>query len=376
MKFLFVGTHPENTGAATHFVALAQGLVATGHAVDAVLYPDSLIWHGLAHSGVRRHVGQFRNALDPRGYATVRRAIRDAQPDWLVGNFGKEYWPLVLLGRTHGIPVALFRHRTPAMKRFSAFFLPRLAQRFFAVSKHAREAYLAQGVPARRVQVMYNPVNTLLFRPDPERGKAVRSALGIPQDAIVLGYAGRMHGGKGIFPLLEAAQEAMRAEPRLHCLWVGDGPDAAALRAAATAWSDTTARHHFTGWSDDTTGYFSSFSMLAFPSIATETFGRVSIEAQACGIPVLASDIGGVPESLSPGVTGRLLPPGNVFAWRDAILDLCDEQTRECMSRHARIFVQQHFSTDVIATQFVAQLKEATAKNNAPAVTPTDPSGR
>lgn len=362
MKFLFVGTHPENTGAATHFVALAQGLVANGHEVDAVLCPDSLIWHGLAYNGVRRHAGRFRNALDPRGYAAVRRVIRDAESDWLVGNFGKEYWPLVLLGRTHGIPVALFRHRTPAMKRFSAFFLPQLAHRFFAVSRHAREAYLAQGVPANRVQVMYNPVNTALFRPDPARGTAVRSSLGIPQDAIVLGYAGRMHGGKGIFPLLEAAQQAMRAEPRLHCLWVGDGPDAAALRAAAAASPDTATRHHFTGWSDDTTGYFSSFSMLAFPSVATETFGRVSIEAQACGVPVLASNIGGVPESLSPGETGCLLPPGHVPAWRDAILDLCDEQRRERMSTRARGFVQQHFSTDVIAADFVAQLDVATRR--------------
>lgn len=376
MKFLFVGTHHENTGAATHFVALAQGLVECGHDVDAVLLRDALIWQGLATSGVRRHAGQFRNALDPRGYAAVRRVIRESRPDWLVGNFGKEYWPLVLLGRSHGIPVALFRHRTPAMKRCSAFFLPRLAQRFFAVSRHARDAYLAQGVPPHAVQVLYNPVNTALFRPDPARGRAVRSSLGIPEDAVVLGYAGRMHGGKGIFPLLEAAQQAMRAEPRLHCLWVGDGPDAGALRAAAMAMPDTAARHHFTGWSNDTTGYFSSFSMLAFPSLATETFGRVSIEAQACGIPVLASDIGGVPESLSPGETGRLLPPGDVSAWRQAILELCDGRIRDRMSRHARSFVQQHFSTDVIAARFVAQLEEAVHRADSPAVSRGDSPAR
>ncbi len=362
MKFLFVGTHPENTGAATHFVALAQGLVANGHEVDAVLRPDSLIWEGFAYSGVRRHAGRFRNALDPRGYAAVRRVIREAHPDWLVGNFGKEYWPLVLLGRSHGIPVALFRHRTPPMKRFSAFFLPRLAQRFFAVSRHAREAYLARGVPAHAVQVLYNPVNTALFRPDPARGQAVRSSLGIPQDAVVLGYAGRMHVGKGIFPLMEAASEAMRSHSRLHCLWVGDGPDAAALREAAAVRPDIAARHHFTGWSGDTTGYFSSFSVLAFPSIATETFGRVSIEAQACGIPVLASDIGGIPETLSPGETGRLLPPGDVAAWRDAIVALCDGEARNRMARNARSFVQEHFSTDVIAARFVEQLAASAAR--------------
>ncbi|MEW5836324.1 MAG: glycosyltransferase family 4 protein [Pseudomonadota bacterium] len=361
MRFLFVGTHPENTGAATHFVALAQALVESGHDVDAILRPDTLIWEGLAYSGVRCRPGFFRNALDLRGYATVRRQIAEARPDWIVGNFGKEYWPLVLIGRALGIPVALFRHRTPPMKRLSALLLPRLASRFFAVSRHARQAYLDRGVPAQRVQVLYNPVNASLFRPNADAGAAMRASLGIPHDAIVLGYVGRMHSGKGVFPLLEAVSAAMQREPRLHCLWVGDGPDAARLQALATADAGIGARHRFAGWNNHTADYFRSLSMLAFPSIATETFGRVSIEAQACGVPVLASDIGGVPETLVAGETGLLLPPGDVAAWRDAILAMCDNATRQRMGTAARDVVLQRFATHVIARDFVARLQPAPA---------------
>lgn len=361
MRFLFVGTHPENTGAATHFVALAQSLVESGHDVDAILRPDTLIWEGLAYSGVRCQPGFFRNALDPRGYATVRRQIAEARPDWIVGNFGKEYWPLVLIGRALGIPVALFRHRTPPMKRLSALLLPRLASRFFAVSRHARQAYLDRGIPAQRVQVLYNPVNASLFRPDADAGAAMRASLGIPDDAIVLGYVGRMHTGKGVFPLLEAASAAMRREPRLYCLWIGDGPDAVRLQALAVADTAVGTRHRFAGWNNHTADYFRSLSMLAFPSIATETFGRVSIEAQACGVPVLASDIGGVPETLSPGESGMLLPPGDVAAWRDAILAMCDDATRQQMGSAAREWVLQRFATHVIARDFVAQLQPTPA---------------
>ncbi len=363
MRFLFVGTHPENTGAATHFVALAQSLVESGHDVDAILCPDTLIWEGLAYSGVRCRPGFFRNALDPRGYATVQRQIAEARPDWIVGNFGKEYWPLVLIGRALGIPVALFRHRTPPMKRLSALLLPRLASRFFAVSRHARQAYLDRGIPAQRVQVLYNPVNASLFRPDADAGAAMRASLGIPDDAIVLGYVGRMHTGKGVFPLLEAASAAMRREPRLYCLWIGNGPDAARLQALATADTGVGTRHRFAGWNNHTADYFRSLSMLAFPSIATETFGRVSIEAQACGVPVLASDIGGVPETLSPGESGVLLPPGDAAAWRDAILAMCDDATRQQMGSAAREWVLQRFATHVIARDFVAQLQPAPASH-------------
>ncbi|GGY34953.1 glycosyl transferase [Rhodanobacter panaciterrae] len=351
MKLLFVGTNPENTGAASHFVALVQAMAEAGHEVGAVVYPDGLIWQGLAQSNVRLYKAKFRNVLDLRGYAAVFKAARALKPDWLVGNFGKEYWPLILAGRLLRVPVALFRHRTPPMKRFSAYLIPRLAQRFLAVSKHARQAYLDRGVPGDLVRVLYNPVNMELCQHNPQQRSEILRSLGLDENAIVLGYSGRIQGGKGISPLFEAAAAAMAVEPRLHCVWLGDGPEAQALRNRAAA-HPTVARHHFLGWIHDVHPYYSAFSMLAFPSVATETFGRVSVEAQAAGVPVLGSDIGGIPETLEAGVTGLLLPPGDVTAWREAILKLCDPSLRISMGVAAHLYVQQHFSTRVIADTF------------------------
>ncbi|OOG40367.1 glycosyltransferase family 4 protein [Rhodanobacter sp. C05] len=357
MKLLFVGTNPENTGAASHFVALIQAMAEAGHEVSVVVYPDGLICHGLAQSHVRLYKAKFRNVLDLRGYAAVFRAARDLKPDWLVGNFGKEYWPLILAGRLLRVQVALFRHRAPPMKRFSAYLIPRLAQRFFAVSQHARQAYLDRGTPGHLVRVLYNPVNMELCRFDPQQRSEILRSLGISEDAIVLGYTGRMHDGKGIFPLFEATTAAMTVEPRLHCLWLGDGPDAQTLRDRAAA-HPMAARHHFLGWIHDVHPYYSAFSMLAFPSIATETFGRVSVEAQAAGVPVLGSDIGGIPETLRVGATGLLLPPDDAPAWREAILKLCDPSLRKSMGMAAHQYVQQRFSTHVIAREFQRLLVE------------------
>ncbi|OOG49438.1 glycosyltransferase family 4 protein [Rhodanobacter sp. C01] len=357
MKLLFVGTNPENTGAASHFVTLVQAMAEAGHEISVVTYPDGMIWQGLAQSGVRLYKAKFRNVFDLRGHAAVFKAARDLKPDWLIGNFGKEYWPLILAGWVLRVPVALFRHRTPPMKQLSAWLIPRLAQRFLTVSKNARQAYLDRGIPGDLVRVLYNPVNMQLCRFDPQQRSEIRRSLGLDEEAIVLGYAGRIHGRKGVFPLFEAASAAMAVEPRLHCVWVGDGPDAPTLRERATA-HPTSARHHFPGWTHDVHPYYSAFSMLAFPSIATETFGRVSIEAQAAGIPVLGSDIGGIPETLETGVTGLLLPPGDVVAWREAILRLCDPSLRKPMGAAAHEYVQQHFSTRVIADEFRRILAE------------------
>jgi glycosyltransferase involved in cell wall biosynthesis len=357
MKFLLVGTNPENTGAATHFVALAEALAEAGHDVGVVAFPGGLIAQELANAPIRLHAAKFRNAFDLRGYARVLMAARQLQPDWLIGNFGKEYWPLIAIGRWLGIPVVLFRHRTPPMKRLSAWLLPRLAQRFFAVSNYARQAYLDRGIPAERVRVLYNPVNMTRCQPDPQRGRELLRSLGIDEEAIVLGYAGRIHWGKGIFTLLEAATGAMAEEPRLHCVWLGDGPDAQALREQAAA-GPFASRHHFIGWINDVHPWYSAMSMLAFPSIAPETFGRVSVEAQATGIPVLGSAVGGIPETMQADSTGLLLPPDDSKAWQAAILKLCEPDLRQSMGTAARSFVQQHFSGAVIAAELVRSLTE------------------
>lgn len=357
MKLLFVGTDAEANGASTHFVALAKAMVQAGHRVEAVAHPKGLVAQALAGSEVRVHRAHFRNTFDVRGYAGTVAALRRLRPDWLVGNSGREYWPLLLIGRASGIPVALFRHRTPPMKPLSSYLLPRLT-RFHAVSEHARQAYLDRGVPGHLVHVLHNPVDLELCRPDAERGRAILRSLAIPEDAIVLGYFGRMHTGKGIFTLLEAAGQAMAEEPRLHCLWVGDGLDSAALRAQAIA-QPLGHRHHFAGWHNDVLPFYSAISMLAFPSIGPETFGRVSVEAQAAGVPVLASRVGGVPETLLPDVTGLLLPPGDVSAWRAAILRLCDPVLRLRMGDAGREFVQRHFGMPVIAEAFAHSLSEA-----------------
>jgi glycosyltransferase involved in cell wall biosynthesis len=356
MKLLFVGTNPENTGAATHFVALARAMSQAGHEVQAVVSRRGLIGEGMESAGVQTSYSAFRNIYDLRGYSTVLRSIARWSPDWLVGNFGKEYWPLIACSRLTHTPVALFRHRNPRMSKLSEYGVPRLAQRFIAVSEYARDKYLHWGVPADRVSISYNPVDTTQFQPDLERGLEVRREFGIADDAIVVGFVGRMHGGKGVTQLMEALNEAMKVQPRLQSLWVGNGPEEHVLHRMADE-SGMSARHHFTGWVNDTSRFHRAFSFLAFPSVEPETFGRVAIEAEACGVPVLGSRIGGVPETMEDGVTGYLVEPGHIADWRDHILALCDDQRRAAMGQAAREFVVECYSNAAVARDFEQLLR-------------------
>ena len=360
MNLLFVGTLPQTQigGGMTHFVALARAMLEAGHQVDVIAHPRGSIARALEGTGARIFPGQFRNVFDLRGYAAVRRTVRARRPDVLVSNFGKEYWPLVLCGRLLGVPVALFRHRLPPMSAASEYLLPRVAQHFFAVSDYAREVYAARGMPRERIKVLYNPVDTMRFRPDPAWGRSIRARFDLPDEAIVVGFVGRFYSSKGVFELESALREAMAREPRLHALWIGDSPEQHALRERVIG-APHAARHRLVGWIDDAElpGYYNACSMVVFAPVMAETFGRVAIEAQACGVPVLVSDLGGTTETVEPDVGGLLLPTGDVAALRDGILRLCDPALREPMGHAARTSAERRFSLPVIAEAFARQLR-------------------
>ncbi len=358
MRLLFVGTNRGGGGTESHFVTLALAMLAAGHEVAAVVYPDSPIHTGLSGRGVQLFHGTFRNAIDPRGIRAVLKASRDFYPDWIISNFSKEYWPLALIARSLRIKLALFKHMDFPMRPATRYFIPRLANRFIVISDFMRERFIASGIPSSHIQVLYNPLDLNYFHPDPILRHATREAWGIKEDDIVLGFIGALHRDKGIFVLADAVNQAMVSLPKLKTVWIGEGPHSAEFLAHINR-SGFANRHIIHKWAADVRPNYAAMDMLAIPTTKTETFGRVSIEAQASGVPVLCSNLGGIPETLAPGVTGRLLPPGDIPAWRDAILAMAgDAQMRTRMQEQGRVWVTQQFSAPVIARQFERMLEQ------------------
>lgn len=358
MRLLFVGTNKGGGGTESHFITLARTMQEAGHSVAAVVYPGAPIHTGLSGSGVKLYDGVFRNAYDPRGIRAVWKASREFKPDWIVGSFSKEYWPLAILARLLRVKLALFKHMDFAMRPATHYFIPRMADRFIVISDFMAERFIARGVPRDLIQVLYNPLNLDYFKSDPIMRQATRRSLGYAEDDIVLGFIGALHPDKGILQLADALNQAMRQVPQLKALWLGEGPAAAEL-ASRIGSGGFASRHSSHKWTSDVRPYYAALDLLALPSVASETFGRVSIEAQASGIPVLCSDIGGIPETLSPGATGLLLTPGDIPAWRDAIIALAgDAKMRLKMAQQGRDWVEQQFSAPVIGRHFAELLQD------------------
>jgi glycosyltransferase involved in cell wall biosynthesis len=199
-----------------------------------------------------------------------------------------------------------------------------------------REAYAA-----RPCRVIPPGVDVRRFAPDPEAARRVRARLGWPATACVVGYLGRFVEQKGL-RLLMNALDACQGE--WHALFVGGGPLELKLRAFAAAHPGRV--HIQTGVPHDgVPEWLNAMSMLAAPSQTTarwrEQFGRMLIEAMACGVPVIASDSGEMPFVV--GDAGAIVPEADVTAWT-AALDrlLADEALRRDLAARGLARARQY----------------------------------
>ena len=359
MKLLFADSTTRGYGTEQHAAALAIATMQRGHAVRCI------VRGGSAMEAILRQAGVPCVAVPPgraSGVRVVLRLIRLAQrerPDWLVTGDGRFHWVFMGLRRLLGARVAFFRHWpvVPKSARTRRMLSSR-ADRFILVSRFHRDEYRRQGMDVARAAVLYNPIDTERFRPSQEWRAKTRAQFGIDSSSIVVGYAGRMVRDKGIFTLLEALELVLADAPQAHAIWVGDGADAAALRERAKL-SSGAARHHFLDWQSDLAQLYPACDLIVVPSIIAETFGRVSVEAQSAGVPVVVSDAGGLRETLIPGETGLVSAAADSASLAALINELIrDGERRAHMGAAGRAWVCAHFSFGQIAREFESLLRE------------------
>lgn len=241
-----------------------------------------------------------------------------------------------LAARLAGVPVIVHVEHdawhldTPRRRTITRVLEKVLRPRHVAVSQSVA-AVLESTVPHARITVIPNGIDLARFVPG-DRSTA-RELLGISKAAHVVGSAGRLLPVKGHDLLIRAA--AMLSGD-VQVVIAGAGPSEPELRALAHDLG-VAARVHWLGHRDDLEQILPAFDVFCLPS-RSEGLPRSVIEAQACGLPVVATDVGGLREALC-GDTGRLVPPDNA----DALADALREALARPASVAARSFVETRF---------------------------------
>ena len=231
----------------------------------------------------------------------------------------------------------------------------RLTTHFHAITRAVAEAAQeALGIPAARITMIERGRDTArLGEPSPARRHRARAALEVPAGAPLVVTAGRQDYQKGQDVLLEAAAELRHRVPGLVVFVCGrDGGATAALRTQVERLrlGDTV---RFLGHRDDLPEILAAADIFAFPS-RYEGLGGVLLEAMALALPIVASDIPAVRETVDEGCNAVLVPPGHPEPLAAALADLlADPGRRGAFGAHSRRRFLEHYAMDVIARRMV-----------------------
>ena len=275
-----------------------------------------------------------------------------------------------------GLPVARVLGKTilmkvggsgvlPAMARSSTgrlelHWLRRWAARVMILNEGMRSEALAARFPVEKLVWMPNPVDTERFSPvgDVERTR-LRAAHGLPPDAFVIVYTGRLAPEKSLHLLLEAFAIVLRRRAQTHLVLVGDGPVRLALEAQSRALG-CQASTLFTGNVDPSQvpQWLQMADVFALVS-PSEGFPCALVEAMSAGLASVVSDIPANQQLVQSGIHGFLPPAGDVAATAEALLRLLDDhELRLRMGVYARRSVKERYATERVLELYEKLLSE------------------
>lgn len=283
-----------------------------------------------------------------------------------------------LLGRWLNLPTSITlrgtevpHSRNPVLRARVAAALAR-ATRVFSVSDSLRQLAIGLGMPAAKGRVIGNGIDLERFAPVAR--EAARRRLGLPDDAKVLISVGALVERKGFHRVIECLPELLREQPNLHYLIVGganpEGDMLPELRARVAA-AGLEARVHFLGaLPPEELKWPLSAADVFVLSTRNEGWANVFLEAMACGLPVVATDVGGNREVVCRPELGTIVP----FGERAALTAALRDALRRVWPRQAILDYAAENAWDTRVRVLLEEFVAMTGSFQASGVAPSPPS--
>lgn len=338
-------------GAEVHVINLANGLVKGGHRVtilssggnlEASLNQDIQVKHGPVNK--KSLISIFKCAM------LIKRIIIDKEID-LVHTHGVTPSISARIATIMGkVPIINTAHgwETDEYKRV-AKFLKWTVNQVIAVSKSLADSLIQEGLPANLVEVVYNGINLnnknrSVFKNAMEKSKT-KEKINWSANTLIITTVARLEPPKGLFVLMDAIKQLVQLDPKVKFVLVGDGTLRSLLEKKAHE-LDLDNKIVFLGWQEDVAGILAVSDIFCLPSLR-EGLPLSVAEAMGASLPVVATEVNGLPEMVVDEVTGFLVPPNNPEALAAKMLVLLSNPAmRQRMGMMGRERAEQLFDSN------------------------------
>jgi len=297
----------------------------------------------------------------------LTRALRQERPQILHANTSKGGLLGTIAGRLAGVPIIVYHNRglpdfagsraRRSLLRLAERLSGALATQIFCVSHMAREEAVRSGLWQESKSVVFlggsgNGVDSGgRFNPEfvsAEARAKLRASYAIPEDALVIGFVGRLANFKGLREIDEAWRLIRNSHPHARLMLVGSLDEVDPISPELLKAFEDDPRIILTGALPDVTKAYPCFDVVAFPTYR-EGLPNVPLETGAMMLPIVATRIPGCMEAVRDGETGILVPPRNASALAGAIVKYLDDATlRRTHGEAAREFIKENFRQEAI----------------------------
>jgi glycosyltransferase involved in cell wall biosynthesis len=232
------------------------------------------------------------------------------------------------------------------------------ADKIIAVSNATKDYVLSLGAKPDKVTVLHNGVDLVKFRPIEGKRQEMRKKLGIAQDAVVALTVRRLVYKNGIDTLIDSANIAIKKNPRIVFVAVGKGPDSNSVKSKIEQLG-IEKNFRLAGFvsDEDLPSYYNVADSFVLPSKSGEGLPLVALEAMACGLPVIATNVGGIKEVMVKDY-GKLVPPNEPQLLAEAVLEFAGGADFSSRRDELRAVAEERFGWDANVERLVEIYEE------------------
>ncbi|MBC8478400.1 MAG: glycosyltransferase [Candidatus Delongbacteria bacterium] len=337
MRVIHINSETSWRGGEQQLLYLAAGLKSCGIEQIVAARPASPLAARLKSADIPLLPVTPAYGWDLKTVRILRGVVNDWQPDLIHAHTGHGHTLGWLTARQTGTPLVVsrrvdFRRGRNLFSRWK--FLSPAISRYITVSAAIRDILVADGVNRERITVVHSGIDPERFA-DTKPDHAWLKQAGVPTAGILLGNVAALAPHKDQATLIRAMRVVALARPDVNLVIVGEGH----LRKRLTRLVQSlglTRRVFLPGFSDNVGGVMKLFDIFVMSS-RTEGLGTAILDALALSLPVVATNTGGIPEIITDGGEGLLVPPGDPIQLADRILQLAGNPvTRKHFTDRAR----------------------------------------